>query len=81
MGMGLGPESERSLYLGLVRTIPGLFVLIAPLIGGAIVEVVNYPVMFLVALVLGLVGVRNATRRQNSTRRKRELTKNNDSFA
>lgn len=57
MGMGLGPESERSLYLGLVRTIPGLFVLIAPLIGGAIVEAVNYPVMFIIALGLGLVGV------------------------
>lgn len=57
MGMGLGPESERSLYLGLVRTIPGLFVLVAPLIGGAIVEAVNYPMMFIVALVLGLIGV------------------------
>jgi len=56
IGMGLGPESERSLYLGLVRTIPGFFVLIAPLIGGAIVEAVSYPVMFIVALVLGLVG-------------------------
>ena len=54
MGMGLGPESERSLYLGLVRTIPGLFVLVAPLIGGAIVEAVNYPMMFFVALVLGV---------------------------
>ncbi len=57
MGMGLGPESERSLYLGLVRSIPGLFVLIAPLIGGVIVEVVSYPAMFITALVLGLVGV------------------------
>ena len=56
LGMGLGPESERSLYLGLVRTIPGLFVLVAPLIGGAIVEAVSYPAMFIVALVLGLIG-------------------------
>ena len=57
IGMSLGPESERSLYLGLMRTIPGFFVLIAPLIGGAIVEAVSYPVMFLAALGLGLVGV------------------------
>ena len=57
IGMSLGPESERSLYLGLMRTIPGFFVLIAPLIGGAIVEAVSYPVMFVVALGLGLVGV------------------------
>jgi len=57
MGMGLGPESERSLYLGLVRSIPGLFVLVAPLIGGVIVEAISYPAMFIVALVLGLVGM------------------------
>lgn len=57
MGMGLGPESKRSLYLGLVRTIPGFFVLIAPLIGGVIVEAVSYPAMFVTALVLGLAGV------------------------
>jgi MFS family permease len=57
IGMSLGPESERSLYLGLMRTIPGFFVLIAPLIGGAIVEAVSYPVMFVAALGLGLVGV------------------------
>lgn len=57
MGMGLGPESKRSLYLGLVRTIPGFFVLIAPLMGGAIVEAVSYPAMFVVALAMGLVGV------------------------
>lgn len=57
MGMGLGPEKQRSLYLGLVRTIPGIFILIAPLIGGTIVQTVGYPVMFLVALVFGLGGV------------------------
>lgn len=57
MAMGLGPESERSLYLGLVRTIPGFFVLIAPLIGGVIIESVSYRAMFLTALGLGVVGV------------------------
>ena len=57
MAMGLGPESERSLYLGLVRTIPGFFVLIAPLIGGVIIESLSYPAMFLTALGLGLVGL------------------------
>ena len=56
MGMGLGPEKLRSLYLGLVRTIPGIFILFAPLIGGAIVQTVGYPAMFLVALAFGLVG-------------------------
>ncbi len=56
MGMGLGPDSQRSFYLGLVRTIPGIFILIAPLVGGVIVQTVGYPTMFITALVFGLVG-------------------------
>jgi len=57
MGMGLGPEAERPIYLGLARSIPGVFILIAPLIGGSLVEWVGYRVMFLVALAFGLLGV------------------------
>jgi MFS family permease len=57
LGMGLGPEGERPIYLGLVRSIPGVFVLIAPLIGGTLVEWVGYQAMFIVALGFGLVGM------------------------
>lgn len=56
MGMGLGPVSQRSLYIGLVRTVPGIFILVAPLIGGAIVQSIGYPVMFITALAFGIVG-------------------------
>ncbi len=57
MLMAMGLESEHSLYLGLVRTIPGFFVLMVSLTGGAIIESVSYPAMFLTALGLGLAGV------------------------
>ena len=56
LGMELGPEENRPIYLGLARTIPGVFILIAPIIGGAVVTWAGYQVMFLVALTLTLIG-------------------------
>jgi MFS family permease len=52
--MELGPDSERPIYIGLARTLPGLFMLVAPLIGGALVNRYDYSVMFLVALILSI---------------------------
>lgn len=57
MGMGLGPEEERPAYLGLVRSVPGIFVLIAPLAGGVLVEWLGFQAMFLIALSFGLIGI------------------------
>ncbi len=57
LGMEIGTESDRPIYMGLARTVPGVVVLIAPVIGGGLVEWVGYPAMFLTALLLSLVGV------------------------
>jgi MFS family permease len=57
LGMEIGAESERPIYMGLARTVPGVVVLIAPVIGGGLVEWLGYRSMFLTALVLSLVGV------------------------
>lgn len=54
--MELGPDSERPIYIGLARTLPGLFLLVSPLIGGVIVNQFGYSAMFLVAFFLALFG-------------------------
>lgn len=56
IAMELGPDQERPIYIGLARTLPGIFVLFAPLIGGLLIEQFNYRTMFMVALVFSLAG-------------------------
>lgn len=56
IAMELGPDDERPIYIGLARTLPGIFVLIAPLVGGMLIEQFSYRTMFLVALVFSLAG-------------------------
>jgi Major Facilitator Superfamily. len=54
--MELGEEKLRPTYLGMARSLTGIFVLIAPVFAGAVVEAFGYQVMFSVCLVLTLVG-------------------------
>ncbi len=53
--MELGPESDRAIYMGITRTLPGLIILVAPLIGGVLVERFGYRAMFLTALIFAVV--------------------------
>lgn len=57
LGMSLGPEEERPVYLGLARTLPGVFVLFAPLLGGFLAERIGYESMFLIATAFAILGV------------------------
>jgi len=57
LGMELGTEANRPIYLGLARSVPGVVILIAPLIGGVIITLVGYRIMFLVALIFSMVGI------------------------
>lgn len=56
IGMELGPEDKRPSYIGMARTFPGIVILIAPIIGGTLIDLINYKAMFMVALVLTLFG-------------------------
>ena len=51
-----GSEDESPVYIGLTRTMIGPALLIAPLLGGWLVQSLSYTVMFMAALVLSLVG-------------------------
>jgi MFS family permease len=57
LGMELGVEAERPIYLGLARSVPGIFILIAPLVGGLIVSLVGYRWMFIVASCFSVAGI------------------------
>jgi len=57
IAMELGPNEQRPIYIGLARTLPGVFILIAPLIGGFIVGQFSYQSMFFVALLFSLCGI------------------------
>lgn len=53
--MELGSEDQRPAYLGLARTITGVFLLLAPVLSGLLVKNGGYPVMFYVACGFMLV--------------------------
>jgi MFS family permease len=57
LGMELGPEEERAIYIGLTRSLPGIFILFAPLFGGFLVEQFGYQSMFFIALMLSIIGI------------------------
>ena len=50
-----GPEN-RATYIGLANTIPGVAVVIAPLIGGWLVGAVSYQAMFILSALIGAAG-------------------------
>lgn len=57
----IAPPSERSLYVGLSNTLGGVMTL-APLIGGWLVQVASYELLFVVSLALGITGLAVAMR-------------------
>ena len=70
--MELGNEEQRPAYLGLARTLPGIFLLIAPLLAGGIVSLSNsYPLMFVVSLVFSGLGIVFLIRVKDRMRSKR----------
>ncbi len=52
--MSLGGENQRPLYIGMARSIPGIFTLLAPILGGLLVNVIGFRSMFLVATAFTL---------------------------
>jgi MFS family permease len=55
LGMELSTEADRPIYLGLARSLPGVMVLIAPLVAGSLVEWVGYRTMFLISFSFSLI--------------------------
>lgn len=56
LGMELGPEEDRAIYIRLTRSLPGFVILFAPLLGGFFVDRLGYSVMFIVALIATAMG-------------------------
>jgi MFS family permease len=52
--MEFGSEEERPTYIGLSKTLTGPFFLVAPILGGSIIQLWGYNSMFLTALILSL---------------------------
>ena len=53
--MEFGPEEDRPTYIGMSKTLTGPFFLLAPLIGGSLVQFLGYKSMFLTALILSII--------------------------
>lgn len=53
--MEFGNESDRPTYIGMSKTLPGPFVLIAPIIGGGLVKLWGYESMVFSALIISIV--------------------------
>ena len=57
IAMEFGPEVERPTYIGLARTVTGPVLFLAPLLGGAILQLTSYTVMLGVSLVFAVAGL------------------------
>jgi MFS family permease len=57
IAMEFGSEEDRPAYIGLTRSLTGPVLLIAPLLGGWLVSILSYQVMFLVSLVFAILGL------------------------
>ena len=75
--MELGEEKLRPTYLGMARSLTGIFVLIAPVFAGALVEAFGYNVMFTVCLVLTLLGAAIISKVKDVPRKARRLKQEN----
>ncbi len=53
--MEFGSEEERPTYIGMSKTLTGPFFLLAPIIGGSLIQFWGYDSMFLTALILSLI--------------------------
>jgi MFS family permease len=75
--MELGDDARRPTYLGLARTLPGIFLLIAPMLAGVIVKSSGYLAMFVVTLVFMAIGLLLLLRVKDRQRIKPQPTSNN----
>jgi MFS family permease len=57
IAMEFGSEEDRPAYIGLTRTLTGPLLLVAPLLGGWLVSLTGYPLMFAVSLVFAAAGL------------------------
>ena len=55
IAMEFGREAERPTYIGMSKTLTGPFLLIAPILGGALVSFFGYQTMFMTALVISVI--------------------------
>jgi MFS family permease len=55
IAMEFGSEADRPTYIGMSKTLTGPFLLIAPIIGGGLVELLGYPSMFLISSIISLI--------------------------
>ncbi len=55
--MEIGDDQNRPVYLGMARTIPGILLLISPLLAGVLVESGSYQLMFIVSLVFLVISI------------------------
>ncbi|MCK5224490.1 MFS transporter, partial [Candidatus Calescamantes bacterium] len=53
--MEFGSEKDRPTYIGMSKTLTGPFFLVAPIVGGSIIQLWGYKSMFLVALIVSVV--------------------------
>jgi MFS family permease len=67
LGMELGDEEDRPSYIGLARSIPGVVILFAPIMGGVLIEWLGYQPMFIVALAFLIVSIAFLYRVQDRT--------------
>jgi len=77
--MELGEEKLRPTYLGMARSLTGVFVLVAPVFAGALVEAFGYNAMFTVSLALTLLGAAIISRVKDIPRRTRLLRRDSAS--
>jgi len=53
--MEFGSEEDRPTYIGMSKTLTGPFFLLAPIIGGSLIQFWGYKSMFLAALILSVI--------------------------
>jgi ATP/ADP translocase len=53
--MEFSSEKDRPTYIGMSKTLTGPFFLVAPIVGGSIIQLWGYKSMFLVALIVSVV--------------------------
>jgi MFS family permease len=55
IAMEFSSETDRPTYIGMSKTLTGPFLLIAPVLGGVLVQLWGYPTMFMTALIISMV--------------------------
>lgn len=57
IAMEFGSQEDRPAYIGLTRTLTGPLLLAAPLLGGWLVLLTGYPVMFFISIITAGIGL------------------------